>query len=449
MPDLQLDDFKKLTGSEFFNLPKSLSRMLSISTDSRTTKEDEVFWVLQGDRFDGHDFVEAVQAKKPGFCVVAKSALDQFNNKDFPLLAVPDTLIALQELAKIHRQKFDYPVLALSGSNGKTTTKEMIAAVLGSKYKVHKTEGNFNNHIGCPLTLLKMTGEHQVAVIEMGTNHPGEIATLAEIVQPDQALLTNIGAAHLEFFNDLEMVAKEKLSLFDHLSEDGLIYCNADDPFIKQYDAGGRKSLTYGLIQKADIQAKMIELDEQGNGIFELEGNIQIHLRVPGLHNVGNALAAAVVGFQFDLIGQEIKQALESYTSNNQRMQVLDRSSIRFINDAYNANPDSVKAAIDALSRMQTNGSVYIVLGDMLELGEKSRQMHEMVLRHALHIHPKKVIVLGQEMKTAAENFHEIQAMDTHEEIIEILNKSLQTGDLVLLKGSRGMQMEKILNGFN
>lgn len=449
MPELLQGDFRKLTGSEFIHLENFPVNIAGVSTDSRSIQQNEIFWVLQGEHFDGHDFVEVVQNKKPAFCVIARSALDRFNEKGFPLFVVPDTLTALQQLAGIQRQKFDYPVLALSGSNGKTSTKEMIAAVLGTKYRVHKTEGNFNNHIGCPLTLLKMEKDDQVAVIEMGTNHPGEIASLAEMVQPSQALLTNIGAAHLEFFNDLDTVAGEKLSLFDCLPPDGLIYKNLDDPFIQKYNAGDRKIVSYAFDHKADITGEILELDEQGNGLFLLNGDTQIRLNVPGLHNVHNALAAATVGLQYGLSGKEIKNALESYTSTNQRMQVLDRSGIRFINDAYNANPDSVMAAIDALSQMKSSGSVYIILGDMLELGMKSRQMHLQVIARALSIHPKMVMVMGQEMVAAAKKFPAVQTMDTQEQIIELLQKTLQQGDLVLLKGSRGMRMEKILNGFN
>lgn len=449
MPELKRADFIQLTGAEFINFPESATDIKGISTDSRTIQAGEIFWVLQGDHFNGHDFVETVQSKKPGFCLIAKSALSRFKQMNFPLLAVPNTLIALQELAKIQRQKYDYPVLALSGSNGKTSTKEMIAAVLETKYCVHKTEGNLNNHIGCPLTLLKMTSAHELAIIEMGTNHPGEISTLAEIALPDHVLLTNVGAAHLEFFKDLETVAREKLSLFDHVSADGVIYRNMDDPYIQKYDSAGRKTVSYALKEKADINAKILELDAQGNGIFILNNDVKIHLRVPGLHNVSNALAAAAVGLQFGLNGLEIKQALEAYASTDQRMQAMERSGIQFINDAYNANPDSVKAAIEALSCMQTVGSVFIVLGDMLELGSKSSQLHQQVIEQALAIHPQGVIVLGQEMRIAAKNFANVKSMDTHEEIIKVLQETLQPGDLVLLKGSRGMQMEKILNGFN
>lgn len=449
MPELNMDDFKQLSDAKFFNLPESREAVPGISTDSRTIQPGQVFWVLQGDQFNGHDFVDAVQLKKPIFSVISQAELPRFTGAKFAMIAVPDTLSALQELAKIHRQKFSHPVLALSGSNGKTSTKEMIAAILGSKFRVHKTSGNLNNHIGCPLTLLNMVQEHQVAVIEMGSNHPGEIETLAEIAQPDQALLTNIGAAHLEFFKNLENVAREKLSLFESLPADGLIYRNADDPFIQQYNTGGRKVVSFALDQKADVKGQVLELDAQGNGIFLLSGETKIHLNVPGVHNIHNAVAAAAVGLEFGLSASEIKQALEDYSSTSQRMQVLDRGGIRFINDAYNANPDSVGAAIEALSRMQINGSVFIVLGDMLELGSKSKKMHEQVIEQALSIHPGRIMVLGKEMRIAAAGFTAVEAFDTHDEIIDALQKTIRPGDLVLLKGSRYMQMENILNGFN
>jgi len=286
MCKINMDDFKKLSGVQFQNFEKAAHGKISgISTDSRRIGHGEVFWVLSGDHFDGHDFVEQVQDKAL-FSVIAADQAHRFKEKSFGLAVVPDTLQALQELARLHRSHFDIPLLALTGSNGKTTVKEMISIVLNTQMNVHKTEGNLNNHIGCPLTLLKLTEEHQVAVIELGTNHPGEIKTLADIVQPTQALVTNVGAAHLEFFKNTETVAKEKLSLFDALPSNGVIYQNLDDPFIQKYNTGERSVISFSFKDKADVRGKLQEIDVKGRGVFMLNGGTSIRLQVPGKHNV-------------------------------------------------------------------------------------------------------------------------------------------------------------------
>ena len=449
MCKLYEEDFRKLSGVQFLNFENAAKEKISgISTDSRQIKQGEVFWVLSGERFDGHNYVQQVQGKAL-FSVIVADQAHRFNGKPFALALVPDTLKALQELARRHRSRFDIPLLALTGSNGKTTVKEMIYAVLSAKMNVHKTAGNLNNHIGCPLTLLKLTDKHEAAVIELGSNHPGEIRTLAEIVQPGEALVTNVGAAHLEFFGDAKTVAKEKLSLFDVLPENGIIYQNLDDPFIQKYRTSGRPVFSFSLKNKADAQGRLLEIDAKGRGRFVLNGSAQINLQVPGKHNVLNALAAAAVGLRFGLSETEIKEALESYSSTDKRMQVIEKSGVIFLNDTYNANPDSASAALSALKEMMVAGKIYIVLGDMLELGSGSREWHRKIIAQALNLNPAGVLLIGSEMQGAAESFSGAELFRTHSAIVKHLEEQLNPGDLVLLKGSRSMQMEKILEEFN
>ena len=453
MLEICLDDFKKLSGMALQNFSKSANHnqklIAGISTDSRTIKTGEVFWVLSGDNFDGHDFVKKVQSKKPLFSVIASKQLSRFEKNDFALLAVPDTLKALQELAGLQRKKFNIPLLALTGSNGKTTTKEMIFTLLKSRLNVHKTEGNLNNHIGCPLTLLLLNQKHQAAIIEMGTNHSGEIETLAEITLPNQAMVTNVGAAHLEFFKNKETVAREKLSLFDKLPQNAIIYQNLDDPFIREYDLRGRQGVTYSLEQKADVQGKLLEVDAKGRGLFSLNGMTKVQLQAPGIHNVYNAVAAAAVGLQFGLTESEIRDALEAYASTKQRMQVVEKQGITFLNDAYNANPDSTSAALQALAKMKITGKFFIILGDMMELGSQSRQLHQQVVRQALQLNPAGVMVFGSEMQAAVADYLNVQVFESHQEIVQCLKEKAKAGDLVLLKGSRAMRMEQVLEQFN
>lgn len=452
MPELTLQDFHRLTGAAFLNLERTglQGPIRAISTDTRALKKGEVFWALIGERFDGHNFVAQAVEKGARFCVVQKNRLTGLDTENLPLVVVPDTLQSLQELAKIYRGKFSGTVIALTGSNGKTTTKEMIAHILSQKLKVHKTQGNLNNHIGCPLTLLQLDAAHQVSVVELGSNHPGEIARLAEITQPDQALVTNIGEAHLEFFRNRETVAKEKLSLFDALPETGIIYQNVDDPFISGYAAGSRRTLTYGLNQTAQVHAQVEGVNDEGCATFILNGRTRIALTVPGLHQVRNALAASAVALQFGFSEQEIKQALETYTAPDKRMQTVRVNGVTFLNDAYNANPVSMQAAFETIAGMKRMGRLFLVLGDMLELGEAGPERHRQTLQQALDLNPEKVLVLGKEMSRAAQQVHhpQIEAYADHAALFRVLRPLLNPGDLVLLKGSRGIQLEKILSFF-
>ncbi len=448
MGKIAAEEFKRLKIVQFRNVElNNGDKINGVSTDSRRIEQGEVFWVLSGDRFDGHDYVEQVQDKAL-FSVIASDQAHRFKDTSFGLALVPDTLKALQELARLHRSRFDIPLLALTGSNGKTTVKEMISTVLKTKLNVHKTAGNLNNHIGCPLTLLKLAEEYQAAVIELGSNHPGEIKTLADIAQPTQALITNVGAAHLEFFKTTETVAKEKLSLFDALPSDGLIYRNLDDPFIRKYDCGGRTTVSFSLKEKADAQGKLLEIDSKGRARFILNGSTEIRLQVPGAHNALNALAAAAVGLQFGLLRAEIKEALEAFTSTDKRMQVIEKSGVTFLNDGYNANPDSTAAALSALNEMTVSGKRYIILGDMLELGGESGEWHRKIIEQALELNPAGLFLFGSEMRQAAGQTGGAWVFDTHHAIAAELKKRLHPGDLVLLKGSRSMQMEKILEEF-
>ncbi len=450
MFSLTAADFKKLRGADlraFTDLPDD-TPVPAVNTDSRTLQAGQVFWPLIGERFDGHSFIAAAFDKKALFCVAQQDRPEVAEEAAGPLLLLPDVLKGLQELAASHRRKFGGPLLALTGSNGKTSTKEMIAYILQRKISLLKTEGNLNNHIGCPLTLLRLNSGHQAAVVELGTNHFGEIAALAEIAAPTQALVTNIGEAHLEFFKDKETVAKEKLSLFNALPKDGLAFRNADDPFIAAWPGGAVKTISYGFKQPADVRAKLKGLDDKGCAMFELNGAEEIQLHVPGVHQAQNALAAAAVALQYGFTEAEIKDALEDYRAVQQRMEVVNVCGRIVINDAYNANPASMTAAFETLRRIRLKGKLFLVLGDMLELGKHSRQWHKTVLQQALRLQPQAIFLIGAEMKQAAQDApaSNMRHFDEHRHIAAALMEQAAEGDTIFLKGSRGLQLEKVLD---
>lgn len=454
---IKLEDFKKIKGIQFTHfeqIRQALRGPVSINTDSRTIKKGEIFWALRGDTFDGQRFVKDAAAGGALFAVVQHDFVDKELAVQFPLMRVPDTLHALHELAALHRRRFTLPLIGVTGSNGKTTLKEMIAHILARRLRVHKTEGNFNNHIGCPLTLLKLSRQHDVAVIEMGTNHPGEINMLTRIGAPNQAIITNIGGAHLENFVTVAAIAKEKLTLFDAVPQDGVLYKNLDDPYISAYQREQITFVDYSLDKKARVKGRIVSFDEQGCGRFTLNDQTEIQLKVSGLHNIKNALAAAAVGKHFGFDDGEIKKALESFMSFSKRMQKLFWRGATIINDAYNANPDSMKAAFQSLRSMRISGKLFLVLGDMFELGPAGLQLHRDVLQEALDLNPHKIMVMGRLMAEArlqlnSESAGKILHYDDYAGLANDLQSSLKSGDCVLIKGSRGMTMEKVCNYFS
>jgi UDP-N-acetylmuramoyl-tripeptide--D-alanyl-D-alanine ligase len=447
-------DFAKIDGIRFHNfenIERDFNSIAGISTDSRAINPREVFWALKGDIFDGHNFLDEAFEHSALFAVVAEDAKNLYEYNSYSLAIVKNTLSALQQLGSIQRQKYDIPIIAVTGSNGKTTVKEMLTHVLQQKFSVHKTEGNFNNHIGCPLTLLQLNETHEAAVVELGTNHEGEIKALAEITKPNQALITDISGAHLEFFNTLETIAEEKLSLFDQIPVDGVIYKNLDNPFIEQYRRDDVKTVTFSTQKEADIQGELIDLDDAGCPRFKLNNKTEIQLQIAGLHNIKNALAVTAVANHFGFTDGEIKSSLETFKAYSKRMQIIKQKGITFINDAYNANPSSMTAAFNTVSAMIRRGKTYLILGDMFELGNYAHQLHRDVLVNALGINPDMICVMGKHMIEAAESINgnsrdRIERFENHQKLADYLIIRLQENDIVLVKGSRGMAMEKVID---
>ncbi len=424
---------------------------LGYSIDSRTVGPGELFFAVKGERLDGHDYVVAALEKGAAAAVVRKDQLHRYPDKT-RLLAVDDTLVALQTLATAVRKVWGKPLVGVTGSAGKTTTKEAIAHVLAARFRVLKSEGNFNNHFGLPLMLLKLEPEHDVAVIEMGMSHAGEIRALAKIARPDIGVVTNVAPVHLEFFDSIAGIARAKYELIESLPATGIAVLNADDEYVSQFGRDFKgKVVTYGTRETADVRAENVDSrGPEGSEFDVLLDGVREHARWPlvGEHNILNALAAVAVGVARGLNPSEAVGALATLAPPDKRGQVLQLGNITVINDCYNSNPKALHAMVDALAAMKA-GRRIVVAGEMLELGPAGEQMHHAAGQHMAE---KKIGVLlgvrglAQAMVDGARQAGaEALFVATPEEAGEWLARETRDGDIVLLKASRGVKLEKAL----
>ncbi len=438
-----------------------ISRTFStIATDSRLIREDEFFLAIRGETHDGHRFCDEVVRKGvKGVLIESRMAaslpLSDWKQRDIICIVVPNTLTALGQLAFYHRERSNVVLTAITGSNGKTTTRKMTAEVLSQRYCTHSTQGNLNNEIGLPLTLFKLVPEHRQSVVELGMNHSGEIRRLARICSPDIAVISNIGPAHIEFFGTLENIMRAKGELLEELAPDKTAVLNADDPYLMRLASERNgKIVLFGMSETAQIRAVNIcELESETRFTLILpDGEAEIQLRIPGQFMVSNALAAASVGWLNGLSGNEIKAGLEKFEPVAGRMNIIPLANdIYLIDDTYNANPGSMKAAIKTLNLLKKNGRAIFVAGDMRELGKYSHRLHEEIGAEAARSGIAKFYVTGQFAPNFADGaiVNGIAAKDvfigTQTEIISALSHELTPGDRVLVKGSRAMAMEKIV----
>ncbi|HUC30753.1 MAG TPA: UDP-N-acetylmuramoyl-tripeptide--D-alanyl-D-alanine ligase [Candidatus Acidoferrum sp.] len=421
------------------------------SIDSRTITGGQLFFAVKGDRFDGHDFVAAALEKGAAGAVVRKDQLRRYSDKS-RLLAVDDTLIALQTLATAVRKVWGKPLVGVTGSAGKTTTKEAIAHVLASRFRVLKSEGNFNNHFGLPLMLLKLEPEHDMAVIEMGMSHAGEIRALAAIAQPEIGVVTNVAPVHLEFFDSLAGIARAKYELIESLPASGTAVLNADDEYVSQFGRDFRgKVISYGTRETADVRVENVQPRGAEGSQFDVvtaAGCELARLPLVGEHNILNALAAVAVALARGLRLSEAVGALATLVPADKRGQVLQLGNITVVNDCYNSNPKALHAMVDALATMAAKRRI-VVAGEMLELGPAGEEMHRAAGRH---VAAKKIDVLvgvrGQSqamVESARAAGINATFVDTPEEAGEWLARETRDGDVVLLKASRGVKLEKAL----
>ncbi|HJX30242.1 MAG TPA: UDP-N-acetylmuramoyl-tripeptide--D-alanyl-D-alanine ligase [Thermodesulfobacteriota bacterium] len=430
-----------------------------ISTDSRTVKPGEIFLALKGDSFDGHDFISEVINKGALGVVVQSGRIVSKSKKDFIVIEVKDTLDALGDCAAHYRQMYGIPIVAVTGSNGKTTTKEMIAAILSTKRRVLKNQGNLNNLIGLPLSLLKLSSTHDVGVFELGMNRRGEIARLVEISQPTVGIITNVSPVHLEYLKTIDEVAEAKGELFQNLSPDATAIINKDDPRIKKLSSRfSGKKITIGMKSPGDVTAQNIVPVGADGMRFDLvirEKTLPVFLPMIGAHNVMNALAAAGA---ITALGEDpvmIPEGLKNFRNLNLRQQLITLpEGITIINDTYNANPVSMKKALETFSLLQGFSRGIIILGDMLELGSQTTVLHRELGREVAKMGVSLLLIMGKFSSDVRDGAlsgglpsPSIYIGKNHQDLIDFLRGVLKQGDLVLVKGSRGMAMEKVIEG--
>ncbi len=411
----------------------------SVQTDTRLLKPGDLFFALKGDNFDGNLFAQKAIDNGAAYAII-----DSWSGGRPPerMLLVDNVLHTLQQLAKHHRQQFDIPFIAITGSNGKTTTKELVHAVLSTSFKTYTTKGNLNNHIGIPLTILSVAPDAEIAVIEMGANHLKEIEGYCRYTLPTHGMITNFGKAHLEGFGSVEGVRKGKSELFDYLRRhDGTAFVLWDDEHMRSAGKGIPEIIRYGLTS-GDIKGSVIQsepfLEIAVNGMVQID---TIETRLVGDYNAPNILAAVATGDFFKVPSEKIKQAIENYAPSNSRSQLIEKDSNRVILDAYNANPSSMKAAIENFAKTKGDNKI-LVLGAMAELGMDSIQEHLDIVSLIEKYHWKEVALVGGDFMKISHPFHQFQ---NSSEAKDWLQKKDFKNSFLLVKGSRSMKMEKVI----
>ena len=425
-----------------------------VSTDSRTIKPGELFVALRGENFEGHDYVEAAaRAGATGALVDLNWQGDIPNN--FALLRAADTLQAYQTLAANYRRSLTLKVLAITGSNGKTSTKDFAASVLARKFRVTKTEGNFNNHVGLPRTILEATSDDEVGVWEIGMNHPGEIAALSKIAAPDAAIITNIGVAHIEFMGTREAIATEKGALAEAVEPQGTVILNADDRFSEGIATRTRARVVFTGMTGGSVRAIEIRQSAEGSEFTIVEGahRCRAQLPVAGSHMVQNALLAVAAGRAFGLSIEECAAGLAAAPLTKARLQIKEIGGVQFLDDSYNANPDSMKAALRTLVELDAEGKRIAVLGEMRELGTESERGHREVGETAATLGVHQLITIGDAAEMIAEGartagLDKVSSARSTGEAAKLLGEIAEPGDLVLIKGSRGARTEQVIEQF-
>lgn len=410
----------------------------TVTTDSRTITQGCVFVALKGEHFDGNDFALNVAEEGIAACVIA-------DRKDLPqherLFVVEDSLKALQELANYHRKQLDTPIIGITGTNGKTTTKELVSAVLAKKYNILFTQGNFNNQLGVPLTLLRIKPDTELAVIEMGASHPGDINELTGIGEPNYGMITNIGRAHLRDFGGYEGVIKTKNEMYQYIAaHKGLLFVNKDNELLMDLSKSINK-VTYGTSNDADIQGKLLS----ANPYLSVEWNgKKIDTQLVGDYNFENVMAAICIGTYFNVAANDIVEALSSYRPTNNRSQVIETARNRVVMDAYNANPTSMSHSIKNFRNICKSDNL-LILGDMRELGNESGQEHKNILELLKELRFENVYLVGEEFQRVAEN-SKFSTFINVEELAQYLQQHPVSGRDILVKGSNSIHLNKIID---
>ncbi len=452
MQSMTLDEILKAVNGTLLNSIDK-KEVNGISTDGRTLKPGDLYIPIIGERFDGHGFIDQAVEKGTIACFTEKK---NYFNKNTNMILVKDTLKALHDLALHYRKKFHIPFIAITGSSGKTTTKDMVASVLEQKYKVLKTKGNFNNEIGLPLTLFQLESYHEVAVIEMGMSALGEISRLVHMVYPDIAIITNVGLTHIENLGSQEKIFEAKKEILETLSKDQIALLNGDDKFLGTVKSDKFKVHFIGMSSnKLDLEARDIVKTEKGIQFCVQDKNNTVEkffLNLPGVHNVYNSLMAIYIGEYYGLSHEEIQQGLQKFKPSKMRMDIFEKGQIKIINDVYNANPDSIKAALGVLKDSSKTRRKIAILGDMLEMGKWAQKAHYNVGKFLYEYNIDILIGVGHNAQYYVQGAidqgmakEKAVSFKTNNEAIAYLNKIIQDGDAFLIKGSRGMKMEEIV----
>ena len=440
MKPITLQEVASACGGELRGDPDI--QITSIVTDSRQAKSGSMFAAIKGARSDGHRFIP-MTADMGAVCALCEDAPDI----DIAYIKVPSTLVALKGIAEYYRSLFDIPFIGITGSVGKTSTKEFIASVLSQKFKVHKTSGNFNNELGVPITLFGLEEYHEAAVIEMGISGFGEMTRLAKMVRPDISVITNIGYCHLENLGDLDGVLKAKSEMFTYLSDNGaIILCHDDDKLSTVTEYKGIKPVFYGTDKEDEFRAEnIVENGFDGTDCTLIHRDTRIDVTIPtmGRHNVLNALCAMAVGTRLGLSADEIKRGIESFKNVGSRNNIIKTDKYTIIDDCYNANPTSTKASLDTLSKL--SGRRVAILGDMKELGKNELSLHNETGAYAKDKGIDCLIAVGELSKETARGYGDgAYHFDAVEECISAVKDLLRSGDTVLVKASHSMHFEKI-----
>ncbi|MCY1721350.1 UDP-N-acetylmuramoyl-tripeptide--D-alanyl-D-alanine ligase [Prolixibacteraceae bacterium Z1-6] len=415
-----------------------------ISTDSRQIEKGCIFFALKGENFNGNKYAESAISKGAAYSIIDE---EEYNTSENTIL-VKDVLKALQDLAAFHRKQLAIPILGITGTNGKTTTKELIATVLSKKFKVSFTQGNLNNHIGVPLTLLRMNSETEFGVVEMGANHQGEIAELCQIALPDYGIITNIGQAHLEGFGSFDGVKKTKGELYNYISQKkGVIFYNSDNPLLEELSASIKNKISYGT-----KDATFTGVPIQSPPFIHVKANfakgvLYLNSNLIGDFNFENILAAACIANYFGVDPLKIQEAIKKYHPTNNRSQLIKKGDVKIIMDAYNANPTSMSASINSfLSNL--SGKNYLILGDMLELGDYSAAEHSKIIDLIPELIAKNTFLVGKEFYKSGKNSALKTFLNVDELYSYLKSNPIKNGN-ILIKGSRGIRLEKILEIFS
>ncbi|RJP72056.1 MAG: UDP-N-acetylmuramoyl-tripeptide--D-alanyl-D-alanine ligase [Ignavibacteriales bacterium] len=454
-PKINIEDLFNLPGAVIYN-PDSFKPTSSVSTDTRNITEGSIFIALKGKKFDAHNFIRTAVDKGAVAVLINKNKLKDFDDIDCTIVTVDDTTLAYGQLAAEWRKKLKAKVIAITGSNGKTTTKEILAQILSNKNSVQKTLANNNNHIGVPLTLFSCNNSHKYLILELGTNHFGEIACTAKIAKPDYSLITNIGEGHLEFFKNKNGVAKEKAALFtETIKYGGKVFVNMDDTLLKAKAKKLKNKITFGFEAKTIVKGKLLSISDEGLPLVQVKkGKIEFkaEINLPGTSNAKNFLAAAAILLELGIAPAEIKKCAAKLTPVDKRMNIIKYPSFTLINDTYNANPVSMKSAIEFLNTFDKKLKRIAILGDMFELGDKAVQAHQQLASEIKRNRIDEVYTIGKLMKNLSESIKDKKVVNKYftgkEKLTGFIAEKDFSNSVVLIKGSRGMKMEELIKAF-